>query len=523
MIRWIAMAVIFGLLAAGVLYDRVEQDPNIDEVSAVVGVNTPTLDSPPPISDTWFCVVGSSSPDGYATSTVIITNLGDSSAVANLDLQTDTGPGASLRLDLEPGETQQIDVASLGSHAAAGAVVEVIGGEGVVSHRVTTAFGTTEGPCGSASSSTWYLAAGSTTRDTTQYLAILNPFPNDVVFTATFQTANRTREPSDLTRAVVPAHSVRVIDVGAFVARERVVAATIQTGDGSQLVVERLQTFDGSLGPLGAAMELAVPTAATEWRLPAGRIHEGGDNTLTVFNPGVLPAEVDLQFDPLVADDREDYGLVPIELTVQPGRLITVDLALQASQIGLPLPYELGITVTSANLVPVVVDRWQLTPPIDVALIGAGEPAGRRSPFAPRIPMQEGGDEPESEVPIDDQPVYAQATPRIGSATSRGTNVLSTRWVSAFTSLFPDNGTVVVVSAPEGALVEVRQMLGGTLGSPVRASVDESGRAVIPLANPVDGAPLIITSDRPIAAEIQIVTDDRFDVVALVPTVVVQP
>lgn len=522
MIRWIAMAVLFGMLAAGVLYDRVEPDPNIAEPEVASLITTPTLEFPPPLASTWFCAVGSSSVDGYAASTVIVTNVSEEAAVANLSVRTDVGPGASLRLDLVGGETQQIDLASLGSHAAAAAVVEVIGGEGVVSHRVQTAAGVTEGPCGSSSSSTWYLAGGATTRDTKQYLAILNPFPNDVVFTATFQTANRTREPGDLDRAVVPARSVRVIDVGEFVAREAVVATTITTGDGSQLVVERLQTFDGSLGPLGAAMELGVPMPSTEWRLPAGRLHDGGDNTLTVFNPTELPAEVDVQFDPLLASDRAAFGLVPLELTVQPGRILTLDLVLQASQLGLPLPYELGLTVTSANGVPVVVDRWQLTPSVDTTLIGSGSTDGRRSPFA--FPAQTEAEVSEDElIQQDAAPSFTQPTARIDSAVSRGTDALSTRWVSAYTSLFPDNGTAVVVSAPEGALVEIRQLLGGTLGSPVRGAVEEQGRAVIPIANPVVGAPVIITSDRPVAVEIQIVTADRFDIVPAVPTLIAEP
>ena len=526
MIRWLTAAILGGLLVAGVLYDRVEQDPNMPDPVVEMVITSPEVEFPPALATTWFCPVGSSSADGYATNTVIISNLGEEEAVANLDVRTEDGPGASLRIDLAAGATETVNLDSLGSHAAAAAVIEVIGGQGVVSHRVVTGAGLTEGPCATSSSSDWYLAGGSTTRDASQYIALLNPFPNDVVFTATFQTSTRTREPGDLDRAVVAGHSVRVINVADYVARERVVATAISTGERGQLVVERLQTFDGSLGPVGAAMELAVPSAALEWRMPAGRIHEDGDNTVTVFNPTDQVAEVDVQLDPLLASDRASFGLVPVPLTIQPGRISSLDLRLIADQVGLPLPYDVGVTVSSANGVPVVVDRWQLNPAIDTALIGAGGTSGRRSPLATGGPFARQND---GEVPDDGSQnpetefTFVQPTARSGSATSRGTSLLSTRWVTGFVSLFPDNGTAVIVTAPEGALVEVRQMLGGVLGSPVRSSIEEQGRSVIALGNPVDGAPIIVTSDRPIAVEIQIVTPDRFDVVPVVPTVSTAP
>lgn len=521
MIRWIAIAVMFGLLISGVLYDRIDLDPNVVEEAAEITLHSPVMEFPPPLAETWFCPVGSSAADSYAPGSIVITNIGTDDAVANLDLRTDTGPGATLRIDLAAGSTEIVDLASLGSHAAAAAVVEVVGGEGAVSHRIRTAVGETEGPCATTSAPEWHLAGGSTTRDTKQYIAILNPFANAVVFSATFQTATRTRQPGDLENAVVPARSVRIIDVGEYVAREAVVATSITTGDsGGQLVVERLQTFDGSLGPVGLALEAAVPVGDTVWYLPAGRLHDGADNLLSIYNPGELPASVDLELDPMNNADRATFGLVPVELTVAPGRLVSVDIDLLAEQIGLPVPYELGLTVVSVNGVPVIVDRWQLQPPIDRSLIGAGGSDGRRSPFAR---FQDGGENDgeiaEEELDeVDPLITFAQPTARQGVSTSHGNSVLSTRWVSPYTTLLPDNGTAVVVFAPEGALVEVRQLIGGSPGSPVRAAVEAGGRAVIVLDAPVAGAALIVTADQPIMAEVQLVSPERYDVIPLVPT-----
>lgn len=503
--------ILVGALVAAVLFDRVEQDPNEDQVIETIVRPTPAMAAGQTLGSSWFCAVGSAGEGTYADGDVIVTNVGDEDAVANLDIRTSDGPGPGQRLEIEAGTSEVVSLANLGTFDAAGVAVEFIGGEGVVSHRLSTAAGATEGSCASEASSSWFFAGGSTTRDTRHYMALLNPFANDVVFTATFQTPTRTRQPSELEARTVPAQSVLLIDVGEFVAREPVVATRIETVAGGQLVVERLIVVDGTLGPIGAALESGVASPAQSWIMPAGRIHEGGDHTLTVFNPTDSVAEVDVRLDPIDAADRLQFGLVPIELTVQPGRLATIDLRTTVDEFALVLPYDVGITVTSANGVPIVAHRWQGQPGINVEAVGANVNERRR---------QNDGEVPADELaPALVGPDYAQPTARQGVASSHGSSVASTRWIAASASLLTDNGTAVVVFGEEGALVEVRLLIGGSLSSPVRGSVDATGRAVIPIDPVAASAAVVVTSDLPVVAEIQLVSTDVFDVVALVPTV----
>lgn len=510
MIRWTTALILVGLLVAAVLFDRIDNDPTVaDPIEAVVRP-TPAMALNPPLGSSWFCAIGSAGAETFADGEVIVTNIGDEPAIANLDIRTAAGPGPGQRLEIPARSSEVVPLSNLGAFDSAGVAVEFIGGEGVVSHRVTTAFGVTEGPCASEASDTWFFAGGATTRDTKHYIALLNPFPNDVVFTATFQTPTRSRQPSELEARTVPAQSVLVIDIGEFVAREPVVATTIETVAGGQIVVERLIVVDGALGPSGAALEAGVASLAQSWIMPAGRIHTGGDHSLTVFNPTESVAEVDVQLDPIDAEDRALFGLVPIELTVQPGRSATIDLRLEADQLALPLPYDVGITVTSANGVPVVAHRWQAQPGVDAEQVGANVSERRR---------QNDGEVPADEVPPAlVGPEYAQPTARVGVASSHGAPLASTRWVTGSSSLLGDNGTAIVVFAEEGALVEVRLLIGGSLGSPVRAAVDATGRAVIPIDPVASQAALVVTSDQPIIAEVQLVSPELFDVVALVPT-----
>ncbi len=512
MIRWTTALILVGVLVAAMLFDRIDKDPNAEMVIDTVVRPTPAMAAEQPLGSSWFCAVGSAGAETYADGEVIVTNVGDEDAVANLDIRTNDGPGPGLRLEIAARTSEIVVLANLGTFDAAGVAVEFIGGEGVVSHRVTTAAGVTEGPCASEASSTWFFAGGSTTRDTRHYVALLNPFANDVVFTATFQTPTRSRQPSELEARTVPAQSVLLIDVGEFVAREPVVATTIETVAGGQLVVERLLVVDGALGPIGAAIESGVAASALSWVMPAGRIHGAGDNALTVFNPTDSVAEIDVRLDPIDPDDRALYGLVPIELTVQPGRLATIDLRSEADQLALPLPYDVGLTITSANGVPIVAHRWQAQPGIDPEVVGANVSEKRR---------QDDGEVPADELPPAQLgPEYAQPTARQGVASSHGSPLASTRWIAASSSLLPDNGTAVVVFGEEGALVEVRLLVAGSLGSPVRGSVDATGRTVIPIDPVAANAAVIVTADRPVVAEIQLVSPDIFDAVALVPTLV---
>ena len=182
MIRTGVIFVVVGLLAAGVLYERVEPADPVVETSEAAGVVSPSFSDPARLDGAWFCPVGTSAPDGFADHEVQISNLGDESAVANVSILTGEGRGPSLRLDLAPLSTQQLALSSIAQSELAGAVVEIVGGTGLVGHRVTTAEGTAAGACATHVSSEWYFAAGRTQRDSLEYLALMNPFPEDVVY-----------------------------------------------------------------------------------------------------------------------------------------------------------------------------------------------------------------------------------------------------------------------------------------------------------------------------------------------------
>src|SRR5690606_5377635 len=114
---------------------------------------------------------------------------------------------------------------------------------------------------------------------------------------------------------VVPGRSLVAVDVCAVdVCRHDQVATSIVARAG-RLVVDRIQTFDGTEGPAGLAVTLAAPSPAPLWFLPDGFKTEGLAETVTVYNPGDVRAEVDVE---LVVEPSEDPAAVaaaePFEL-----------------------------------------------------------------------------------------------------------------------------------------------------------------------------------------------------------------
>ena len=573
MMRSAVIFVVVGLLAAGILYERIEPSEPTLETGDVASIITPAVSDPARLDGAWFCPVGSSDQGGFADNEVRISNLSEEAAVANVSILTGEGRGPNLRLELAPMSTQQLSLSSIAQAELAGAVVEVVGGTGVVGHQVTTVEGTAEGACATHVSSEWYFASGRTQRDSLEYLALMNPFPEDVVYNVElYRSAGRPRQPGPLQGGTVPANSVRIIELGEHVPREEVVAAAITTVRG-RLVVERLQLFNGDLGPKGAALQLGVAGPADSWMLPAGRIQEGGDDRVIVFNPSAdEAANVEIELWPVNPTDRSRYGLGVIPRELLPGRFEIIDLRTEADRFGLRLPFEIGVSVRSTNEVPVVAERWHFATEVDRSLIGAGgtevasdddptaedadgdgvpdepadgeEPADGDAAADPDAPPADGdetgeeGDDPAEPEGVDaaaepepgelDVPGIlggeaadlSQPTATGGVATSRGTEVLSTRWLVPWMSTPTPESSVVIVAAPEETSVEVFMLVNGELVGPWRATIPPGGRSIVPVERVGVGGPVLVMSDGPVSVEAQVVSSvGELTIVPGIPTV----
>ena len=114
----------------------------------------------------------------------------------------------------------------------------------------------------------------------------------------------------------------------------------------------------------------------------------------------------------------------------------------------------------------------------------------------------------------------AQPTADAGIASSRGTEILSNRWVLPWVATPTADATTIVVTSTQEATVEVVALANGELQGPFRATVAPGARAIIPLPIIAGGASVIVTSDVPVSVEAQVVElGRRMSVVPGIPTV----
>lgn len=324
-----------------------------------------------PVSDqtgsgTWFCAGGTAAAGGFADHTVVIANAGAGDAVGQLAIVPGgfagqggaEAAGVTSPVRLRVGEQVRVRLGDLVVAPLAGAVVEMDEGEVTVDHEVRGPLGQDAAPCLRQSSASWHFAWGATTRDARQTLVLFNPYANDVAVDAVFSTDRGVREPVRWQGLSVPAHSVVGIDVGDDVTRREQISATLQVR-GGRLIVDRIQSFDGQLGPSGLSVAAGSPEAAERWTFADGRVADDIGERVVLYNPGTVPAEVEVTVHGTSSGSDDEPAPEPFGVVVRPGgfELLTLD---EQSRVSRSTPH--AITVEVRNGVPVVAERVSAGP-----------------------------------------------------------------------------------------------------------------------------------------------------------------
>lgn len=388
--RLAPLVVLGGLLAAGLVYEASEPDTAVDLTPTLqAGVALPTARAEPTLSSTWYCAGGTAAEGGLGDHVVVIANPTDRPRTATVTVLTGTvAESASPVEEAAPAEgtetttttappttttapptsttvapppTQkavavpaksrvEVRLADLVQSPLAGAVIEVDGGDISVEHHITGDLGRATAPCSTTAASSWSFPWGVTTRGNRELLVFMNPFPDDATVDISFATDEGVRQPARFEGFIVPGRSV----VGAWVdqdARRAQVSAAIEVLHG-RLVIDRIQTFDGTDGRTGMTLGLGVPTPAETWVFPAGQTGDGLFEQVVVFNPTDEVAEVEVE---ARLDDPGEAGPPePFELTIPPGRYSTVDLH---AEDRVPPGVGHALLVRSLNGVPVTAER----------------------------------------------------------------------------------------------------------------------------------------------------------------------
>jgi hypothetical protein len=396
-----AIIVIDGLLVAGVVVDRNRRDhgdsgattaPSAAERAAEL---LPVAAPAGALASTWYCAAGTATKDGIADHVVVVANPTDHAVHGTITVYAGAALGqealatpktVQAPVDVGPQTRHSIRLREIGVDAPfAAALVEVEGGDVAVEHLLEGPRGRTVAPCASSASPTWYFAAGATTKDAKEILALFNPFPDDAIVDLSFATEEGFRTPVRYTGLVVPGGTVVNIDVGTEVTRRTRVSTSVRARNG-RLVVDRLQVYDNTAGAQGMTVSLGAPRTAQMWLFPDGFSSPKLLERYVIYNPGRDEAQVDLEITP--RDPDQNGSPEPFELTIAPRDSVTV---VTNEQRRVPAGVAHTATVRSVNGVGVVAERF--TYAIDAARDGRrGVSATLGSPaVAPRWLLGAGG------------------------------------------------------------------------------------------------------------------------------------
>jgi hypothetical protein len=245
----------------------------------------------------------------------------------------------------------EVRLGDLAPAELAGAIVEVPGGQVSVEHQISGSLGLATAPCSTTASTSWSFPWGVTARGSRELLVFMNPFPDDATVDITFATDEGVRDTARFQNFIVPGQSVVGAYIDEDVTRKAQVSAQVTVG-GGRLIVDRIQTFDGTDGRSGITLGLGVPTPALMWMYPIGDKTAGVTEQVVVYNPtdDVAEVEVEARLD----DPGANIPPEPFELTISPGRYSIIDVRAEDR-----VPADVGhaIIVRSLNGVPVAAER----------------------------------------------------------------------------------------------------------------------------------------------------------------------
>jgi len=405
--KLIPAAIILILLGLWIYVDGVKGSNEEVAVSTKL-VATASVSDPPALDSAWYCPLGTRNEGGFADHSVIISNIADTVANAKITVLTEDGIGSSKVVEVAANSTnivsaREVDPISDTSKSIFAAMqVEITGGNGVVSHSITTADGlVADGICATKASQSWHFSTGRINEDSKEYIAIMNPFEEDVSVDILLDSWGRTATTVEAFQGLTLfANTVQIIEIHSapgLKGRDHV-AAVVKSRSG-RIIVERLQIVDESIfaadeaisltteaseetedsnedtepaGPdgskvTGAALQLGTKTPSTDWFFTSGRVNENSSHFLTIYNPKKTDvetikedtADIVVEIWPNSASDREVYLLTPIQREVRPGELVIVDLVFEVNRFQFDLPLDFSVQVISNNDVPVVTERWQ--------------------------------------------------------------------------------------------------------------------------------------------------------------------
>lgn len=276
------------------------------------------------VTGTWYCPgvpASGSTGSGTEGGEVIVANPSEVDLTGRITLLRPDGPPVVEAITVPPRDRLVVDVDELVTAVFASALVELDGGGGIVEQRALHPAGAAVAPCANSTSPTWYFADGFTAEGSTLRLVLTNPYPAPAIVDIGFVTRQGPRAPTSFQGYVLPARSVRVIELAQAGARdEPLLAVKIEAASG-QLVAAKAQHFVGG-GRRGFVMALGAPALDDQWWFADGARGEGVTEQYVVYNPTSETVEADVV---ILGVDPVDGFIEASTLTVPAGEVVVFD------------------------------------------------------------------------------------------------------------------------------------------------------------------------------------------------------
>jgi hypothetical protein len=340
--RVLVIGLILLLLVAGGVVDRSDRS-GTKAVAVVAG--GPAARAKNGGASTWYCplanaLLGANAP---ADGSIVIQNTQDEAIDGVLTLYPETGQPVTVAIRAPAASRLVAHESEFIKTNTVGAVVELERGGVAVDQTVSGPSGEATTPCATGAGDHWYVAEGSTALNNTMSLGLFNPFPEDAIVDLDFATDQGRTAPGAFQGLVVPARTVRAVNVGEHVRRRDHVAATVVARRG-RLVVGRLQTRTSPRD--GLALGLAAPAPSTLWDFPDGIASDAVTEHFNFYNPSDREATVQL------ALTLDQGAAEPLEVKVPAHERALLDVGKESR-----VPKGVGHATTARSDVAIVVER----------------------------------------------------------------------------------------------------------------------------------------------------------------------
>lgn len=347
-------------IAASVAVSRAETPSEPPVFATSFRPGTPAiLGDETTITSTWFCGGTSalgSSPEGEYGGEIVITNPSEAVATALVTILTVDQAPISQVLTVEGKTREVVDIDASVKAAYASAYVEIDSPTSSVEQRAIHPAGVAVSPCANQTSSNWFFPDGFTASSSDFRILISNPYLTPSIVDIAVATQDGPRSPSNLQGFVVPARSLRVINIAQVGFRDEKVVSISVTATSGRVVAAKYQHYLGS-GRLGHVMALGAPSTSDQWWFADGEKGSGVTENFMILNPTAEAVTADVV---ILGIDPATAPLTPTSVSIPPGEVVLFDVS---TIPGLPDgPH--GAVITSRTGETIVVERI-LTRPVD--------------------------------------------------------------------------------------------------------------------------------------------------------------